>query len=106
MFFIEYSKDILFLVLAFSVLWLTAFATVLVYLLIKAAKQVNSAADELKNQVSLIGKAITSIKDKVEHSFSYASLIGDGLKKLVDLIKDLKSDKQTESKKTKIAKDQ
>jgi len=93
---IETSKDVLFIVLSFCLLWLTAFLCwALFYLgkLLKDARQLTRDTDELVKEtnevvVEVRGKmeeffyTIEKVKDRVEAGVRAAGLIVDGIKAL------------------------
>lgn len=85
MFLVNYSKDILFLVLAFSVLWLTFFLTWLIYYLVAAARQLHKASQVVKEQVDEVAGVIKKIKNALEMPTSIISLVFEGLKKIAEL---------------------
>jgi len=85
MFVINYSKDILYLVLAFCVLWLTFFITWLVYYLVAAARQLYRASQIVKEQTSEVAGIIKKIKLAIELPTSIISLLIEGFKKIAEL---------------------
>ncbi|NCN25471.1 hypothetical protein COT94_02190 [Candidatus Falkowbacteria bacterium CG10_big_fil_rev_8_21_14_0_10_37_14] len=118
MFLINYSQDILFVVLAFAVLWLTVFITWLMYYLIMSAKEIYRAARSVKEQVDEMEKMITSFKQKVTAVSTYTVLAGQVASKVVDFFRSeitesetfkIKKNKQSPAraskKDTKIAED-
>jgi len=62
MFFITYSQNILFIVLAICVLWLTVVITMFMYYLILAAKEIHTASSIVQKQVEEIEKWIKRLK--------------------------------------------
>ena len=97
---IETSKDILYIVLAFCVLWLTIFFSWLLYYFIGMARNayrlVQGAADTIKKADELI----KTVKEKVEHSASYFMLAAEALKEVVKYVIE-KRQESGESKKKK-----
>jgi hypothetical protein len=85
MFFINYSKDILYLVLAFCVLWLTFFLAWLVYYLVASARQIHKATQMVKNEVEQISGIIHKIRSAFELPSSIIALIIEGLKKIAEM---------------------
>lgn len=85
MFLVNYSKDILFLVLAFSVLWLTFFLSWLIYYLVAAARQLHKASQVVKEQADEVAGAIKKIKSALEMPTSIIALVFEGLKKIAEL---------------------
>lgn len=83
---IENSKDILNITLAVSVFGLTAFICWGLYYLSMSLKQVFKAAHEIGAIFDKIDKLLDTAKEKLDHSASYLFLIGEGVKKLVDVV--------------------
>jgi len=90
---IENSKDLLNVVLAFCVLWLTIFLAWFIYYLIMIMRQGYIAAKEMKERLKKIDETIKTFKEKMEHSAMYLSLIGEGIKKIVEIVKEKKKKK-------------
>jgi len=90
---IENSKDLLNVVLAFCVLWLTIFLAWFIYYLIMIMRQGYIAAKEMKERLKKIDETIKTFKEKMEHSAMYLSLIGEGIKKIVEIVKEKKDKK-------------
>lgn len=85
MFFINYSKDILYLVLAFCVLWLTFFLAWLFYYLIASARQIHKVVQLIKNEVEQISSVIHKIKSAIEVPSSIIVLAIEGFKKIAEM---------------------
>jgi hypothetical protein len=85
MFLVNYSKDILYLVLAVCVLWLTFFLTWLIYHLVAAARQLHQAAQLIKKQVEEVAGVVKKIKLAIELPTSIFNLIVEGLKKIAEM---------------------
>lgn len=88
---IENSKDLLNVVIAFCVLWLTIFLAWFIYYLAMIMREVFKATKEIKERVKKVDEAIKIFKEKMEHSAMYLSLIGEGIKKIVEIVKERKS---------------
>ncbi|MDO9399131.1 MAG: hypothetical protein Q7T79_00370 [bacterium] len=86
------SKDLLNIVLSFCVLWLTIFIAWFIYYLAMTMRQVFLTAKETRQKIKKIDEAIKSFKEKIEHSASYLVLIGEGIKKLVEVTKNKTED--------------
>jgi hypothetical protein len=85
MFLINYSKDILYLVLAFCVLWLTFFLAWLVYYLVVSARQIHKATQMVREEVEKISDLIHKIRTAIELPSSIVALIMEGLKKIAEM---------------------
>ena len=102
MYLIQDSKDLLYVVLAFCILWLTIFLAWFIYYLAMMMREFFKIAREAREGVSKASEAIDALKQRIEHSASYISLIGDGVKKLVEVAKEHSgAAKKQKSKKTK-----
>ncbi len=95
---LETSRDVLNLVLALAVAALAFFTSWAIYYLVMILRQGFKAAREIKSTVNRIDKTVKIFRDKIEHSASYLLLIGEGLKKLVEVIAE-KNDKDKKSEK-------
>lgn len=82
----ETSLDVLYTALAVSVLLLTVF---IVWLLIESAlvlHRANRLLRDVREKLARIDSALVGIKDKIEHSAGYLSLLAEGLKQIVPMI--------------------
>ncbi len=96
--FISNSQDILFLVLAFCALWLTAFLVWFLYYGVMSVRQIYQAISQIKARIEAIDEVISLVREKLSGGFSYLSLIVAGVRKMVDL---LGSNDETKKKKSK-----
>jgi hypothetical protein len=83
---IETSKDLLYVVLAFSVLWLTIFISWMLYYVIMMLRQANQLVASFKEKVEKVSQAIEKIREKFDHSSAYLGVIGKAVEKLVDFV--------------------
>ncbi|MEK7202754.1 MAG: hypothetical protein AAB653_00345 [Patescibacteria group bacterium] len=81
------SKDLLNIVLSFCALWLTIFIAWFIYYLVMIMRQVFQVVKETREKINKIDETIKAFKKKVEYSISYLALIGEGIKKLVEVAK-------------------
>ena len=70
---LENSKDILYIVISFCIIWLTAFLCYTFYYAARILKNVNSIVEEFRLRLQRITETINYIQDKVE---SISSLLG------------------------------
>jgi len=61
----ETSKDILFLVIAFCVLWFTVFLCWALYYLTKLFKQTNQVVTDVRSKVSKVGTIFSFMRGKL-----------------------------------------
>ena len=98
----ETSQDILNIVKAVSIGVLVLFVCVAIYYIARILEQGFKIIKEMRNRLHKVDEVIKTMKEKIEHSTSYLMLIGEGMKKLVDVIKDHTGDnpkKKTKKKK-------
>lgn len=84
--YLESSKDILFLVLAFCALWFTAFVCWMLWYFIKMLRDVSKVVSEVRDKLHAIDDAIRGIREKLEHSASYLGVVAAGVKMLIDIL--------------------
>lgn len=81
------NQDLLYIVISISVLGLTFFICWAMYYLAMILKQSFQVVKEMRDRIHKIDGIIDSLKEKIEHSASYLLLIGEGVKKLVEIMK-------------------
>jgi hypothetical protein len=81
----ETSKDLLNIVLAASVLLFTVFVCWAVYYFAQIMRQMFKIIAEMRARINKIDELIKVFREKIEHSTSYLLLIGEGIKKLVEI---------------------
>ncbi len=74
------SKDILFIVLAFSVLWLTIFISWTLYYLIGILRDARQTVHGIKKAADAVENAMGHLKGKFEALLNIVSIIGEALK--------------------------
>jgi len=95
---IETSKDILNLAIAFAVIFLSLILAWLIYYFIMMARQMFQVIKEMRERINKIDEVFRAFKEKIEHSSSYLLLIGEGIKKLVEIVRD-RNEKKSRKKK-------
>jgi len=100
-FMFDTSKDILYLVIAFCVLWFTVFICWLLYYFISIVGKVRKIIKSVEDKIEKIDGLIDLLKDKIEHSAAYLGLIVNGVGKLVEYFKDKKSNNEEKTPKKK-----
>lgn len=78
--YLESSKDILYLVLAFCVLWFTAFVCWALYYVITILRDASNAVAEIRDRINAIDEAIHSVRRKVEDSFGSFGVAAAGMR--------------------------
>lgn len=95
---INNSKDLLYIIISISVLMLTIFSCWAFYYLARILQQMFKVIKETRQRLNKFDELVKMITEKIERSTSYLPLIGQGIKKLVELIKN-RSEKKKRSKK-------
>ena len=90
----ENSKDILNIAIAAAIVGLAGFAAWAMYYLARILQQVFAVIKDMRSRLHKIDELIKTIKDKLEHTTSYLLLISEGVKKLVDVIKERTDDRK------------
>jgi hypothetical protein len=92
------SKDLLYIVISISVLGLTFFICWSIYYFAMILRQSLQIIKEARSWLHKVDDMISSFKEKIEHSASYLPLIGEGVKKLIEIMKN-RAEKKKKSKK-------
>lgn len=88
------SKDILFIVLAFAVLWLAIFLSWALYYLIAILKDARDTVNGIKKASDAIESAACHVKDKMGAFMNIASIGVDGVKMFMEKMGDRKGKKK------------
>jgi uncharacterized protein YoxC len=76
---LETSKDILYLVIAFCVLWITVFLCWMFYYVTRILKNANEIAEEFRSRLQVLTEAIHYLRGKVENIHSLLNVAGGGM---------------------------
>jgi len=82
---IQTSKDLLYVVIAFCILLISVFSVWLIFYFAMIAKQFLEIIKGVRTSIKKVDETIDAVKEKIEHSTSYLLLIGEGIKKLVEI---------------------
>jgi len=85
--FINDSKDLLYVVISISVLLFTIFSCWALYYCARILQQMFRAVKEMHDRLGKLDELIKTLKEKIEHSASYLFLIGEGIKKMVEILR-------------------
>jgi len=94
MYLIQNSHDVLNITLAFCALLLSVLIAWFIYYLVMTVREMFKAVHGVNDKIEKVGAVIDSLKDKIEHSASYLLLIGEGVKKLVEMMGNAKAKKK------------
>lgn len=84
--FLDSSKDILFLVLAFSILWFTAFLCWALYYVISILRDASRLIEDVREKLDAIDNAIQGVRDKLTKGASSLSVMASGAKLLMEIM--------------------
>ncbi len=80
--YLESSKDILNLVLAFCALWFTAFVCWLLWYVIGILRDASRVIHEIHEKISAIDRAVHAAREKIESSFGSFGVAAAGIRML------------------------
>lgn len=78
------SKDFLFIILSFCVLWFTVFLCWFLYQLAVVLKGINAVVGDVKLQIERVEEAIQGVKTKFEFGATQIGFLTDTVKKAVE----------------------
>lgn len=96
---IETSKDLLYVVLTFAVLWFVIFFSWIMFYVIMIVRQTHKMVSTFRSRVDQIGQAAEKIKAKFESSSTYIKIIGKLAEKAIATFVEKKRAKKSTSKK-------
>lgn len=89
------NQDLLYIAIAIAVLGLAAFTCWAIFYLAMILRQAFQVIKEMRDRlhkvdgiINSVEGMINSLKEKIDHSASYLLLIGEGIKKLVEVMRD------------------
>lgn len=80
---LETSRDILYLVISFCVLWVTVFLCWTFYYVMRILRNANQIVEEFRVRLQALTEAINYIRGKVEHISGLLTLAGSGVGGLI-----------------------
>lgn len=81
------SQDLLYAAIAISVLILAILTGWAIFYLAMILRQSFQIVKETRGRLHKVDEILNSLKEKIEHSASYLFLIGEGIKKLLEIMK-------------------
>ncbi len=85
---VENSQDFLNMAKAISIVGISIFLIWFIYYLVMMMKQFYKIVKEMRERLIKIDEAIEAFKDKIEHGASYLALLGEGIKKVVEVARE------------------
>ncbi len=80
---LENSKDLLYIVLSFCILWLTVFICWFIYYMISILRNANTMIEDLRDRFRGMEEALHAMKDKIEHVSTNFVFVTEGIVKLI-----------------------
>lgn len=80
---LETSKDILYLVISFCILWVTVFLCWMFYYAVRILRNASQIVEEFRMRLQALTDAINYIRGKVEHMSSLMALASSGVTGMV-----------------------
>jgi hypothetical protein len=99
---LESSKDILNIVIAFSVAWVALFLGWTFFYIMQIVRQGSIAIKELRDKIKIVDSILKTIKEKLEHTSSHMSFLVEAVRdilKFVQATKERRATKRTSRKK-------
>jgi len=91
---LQTSQDVLNIVKAISIAFVSVFFCWFMFYGIMILRQAFQVIRDVSEGISKAKEAVNSLKEKIDNSSVYLSLIGEGVKKLVDIAKDYSGKKK------------
>lgn len=85
------SKDLLYVVLSICIIWLTVFMCWLLYYFISIIGGIRKIVRNVEDKIEKVDNLLSIIKDKIEHSAGYLTVMVEGISKIVSYMKDKKN---------------
>lgn len=98
---LETSKDLLWIVLSFCILWFTIFVCWAIYYVIAMLKNVNDLVRDIKEKIGTVESFFTSLKDKIEKSSSSINALVNVGNQVAQYVKSRTEDKKPKKSKSK-----
>lgn len=91
---INTSKDLLFVVIAFSILWLTCFISWALYYVIMILRVMAGFVEDMKRRVEAIDRFIALVTEKLDHTSNALQLLVTGFERFTTYVQDRKETKR------------
>lgn len=92
------SRDLLFTVLAFCVLWLTILVSWALYYVALMLRDAYRTFGEMRERLSTLDLFVRKVTEKLEHTTSYLGLLVEGFGKLLSFLQERKETKSGKRK--------
>jgi len=95
---LDSSQDVLFYVIAISIISLTAFTCWLLYYFIAIIKNVYTVTKSLKKKMDMVDDILKSVKSNVSNAANYFGIVVSGIDKIVNYVQTKSTKKSTKKK--------
>jgi hypothetical protein len=89
---IETTKDILYIVIAFCVLWFTIFLCWAIYYVAMILREFKKLAFDARKKIELVENILLAVKEKIENTSSHMKLLVETALNVAEFIKDRKKE--------------
>jgi nitrate reductase assembly molybdenum cofactor insertion protein NarJ len=96
---LETSKDLLLVVIAFCILWLTVFICWSMYYVVVMLKNFSKMTTSVREKLELVDSILKLVKDKLEKSSNHVAVIADSVIKLVGFMMEKQGRSRSKKKK-------
>ena len=79
---LESSKDLLLIVIAFCVLWLTIFVSWTIYYVAMMLRNTNKMMTSIRDKMEMVDSILKLVKEKLEKSTSHLGILADSAIKM------------------------
>jgi hypothetical protein len=95
---LQTSKDLLFIILGVSIFGFTVFICWAIYYVVMMLRQANDMLTEFRANMKRLEEVLGGIKEKIEHSASYLSLLVEVARQGLTFMREKKEKKGRKSK--------
>ncbi len=100
---LETSNDIFWITLSVCIALFTLFACWGIFYMVMIIRATSKSVKRVEDVIKNIGDVVKTTKEKIEHSAAYFSVLGEGVKKVMEIAKengiDISKGKKTKKKK-------
>ena len=77
------TKDLLYLVISFCIVWITVFLCWTFYYVMRLLRNANQIAEEFRGRLQILTETINYVRGKIEHMSGLMTLLSGGLSEYV-----------------------
>ena len=98
---LETSRDLLNIMIAFAVLWVTVFVCWALYYVISMMRSVSRITGGVRKKMETVDKILDLVKEKLEKGSNHFGMMADSVIKLVGYVMDKQKDSSSKKSKSK-----